>query len=48
MTAIYDRVFGDKRQDMFEIQALATLSAKQGRGYGTALVEMVNGMVRGT
>ncbi|KAI0773654.1 hypothetical protein C8Q74DRAFT_1368229 [Fomes fomentarius] len=42
--AIYSNVFGDKIKDMFEIQVLATVPAKQGRGYGTALVKTVNKM----
>lgn len=46
MEAIYNSVFGDKIKDMFEIQFLATIPAKQGRGYGTALVKTVNKMVR--
>ena len=45
LKAILDSNFGEKIDNMFEIQALATHPAKQGRGYGTALVKVVNDMV---
>ncbi|KAI0687337.1 hypothetical protein C8Q76DRAFT_760739 [Earliella scabrosa] len=44
LKAILDSNFGETIDNMFEIQALATHPAKQGRGYGTALVKVVNDM----
>ena len=38
-------LLGDTIDDMFEIQALATLPSKQGRGYATALMKVVHDMV---
>ena len=38
---LVEDAFGDKAAEMYEIQALATDPAAQGRGYGSALVQYV-------
>ena len=42
---LYNEVIGDKGKDMFELVGLATAPKKQGRGYATALVNVLNQMV---
>ncbi|KAI0746991.1 hypothetical protein C8Q80DRAFT_1271804 [Daedaleopsis nitida] len=44
LRTIYKSAFGDRIKDMIEIATLATAPEKQGRGYGTALVQIVHEM----
>ncbi|RPD62163.1 hypothetical protein L226DRAFT_80472 [Lentinus tigrinus ALCF2SS1-7] len=44
ITALIRLVLGPGINEMLEIQVLATSPSKQGRGYGTALVNIVNDM----
>ena len=37
---------GDKTKDMWEIMALGTTPARQGRGYASALVRVITDQVR--
>ena len=39
-------MIGHKAKDMFELVGLFTAPKKQGRGYATALVSVLNQMVR--
>ena len=40
-----DSALGERVHDMLEIQSLATAPAKQGRGYASTLVRVVNDLV---
>ncbi|KAH9846938.1 hypothetical protein C2E23DRAFT_536770 [Lenzites betulinus] len=44
MGVLYKNAFGDSREDMIEIEGLATAPAQQGKGYGTLLMLFVNAM----
>lgn len=45
ITALIKLVLGPEVDEMLEIQGLATAPSKQGRGYATALVKVINDMV---
>ena len=40
-----DSALGARMQEMMEIQSLSTAPSKQGRGYASALVQVVNDLV---
>ena len=43
--AMCESAFGERIEDMIEISSLVTTPAKQGHGYGTALVKIVHDLV---
>lgn len=45
MDKIPKETFKDNLSRMFEVESLCTAPAKQGRGYGSALVRFVTGQV---
>ena len=42
-----ESALGARMQEMMEIQSLSTAPSKQGRGYASALVQVVNDLVSG-
>ncbi len=44
--ALLEAAIGERVDELFEVQRLATVPAKQGRGYATALISVVHDLVR--
>lgn len=45
MKSIFDEAFGSQVDEMLEVQMLVTHPTKQGRGYGSALMQTVSDIV---